>query len=308
MSCTYDVQGDHVRPRNRWIPALSVLLFLLVACKKEAATPNEELSGTIKVAAAGGEGEINALQGVADAFMAAHAGTKVELDTVAAAGELISKLTAAFLAGKGPDVFILNYRRLGGLAAKGVIEPATGVDVSTQYPRPLEAFTFDGKLLCLPSNASSMVVYYNSALFTRAGVAPPKPAWTWDEMLATAKALRAKNVSAIGFETALIRLAPFVWSNGGEVVDSIDRPTVVDLSSAAAREALTFMLDLQETGQSATDRAAQDPESAFAAGRIAMYLDSRRAVPGFRKTEGLTFDVAPVPSKKTSTSVLHSDG
>jgi multiple sugar transport system substrate-binding protein len=99
-----------------------------------------------------------------------------------------------------------------------------------------------------------------------------------------------------------------VWSNGGEFVDAIERPTVVDLSPAPAREALRFMLDLQTTGQSATDRAAQEPEEAFSAGKIAMYLDSRRAVPGFRKTDGLAFDVAPVPAKKSAVSVLHSDG
>lgn len=271
-------------------------------------TSNGRLAGSIRVAAAGGDGEIRALKDVADAFMAANPGTTIELDTVAAAGELIGKLTAAFLAGNAPDVFVLNYRRLGGFAAKGVIDPVDGVDTSVLYPKLLGAFTFDGMLLCLPSNAASMVVYLNTALFSRAGVPLPKAAWTWEDMLTTARALRAKGVSAIGFETALIRLAPFVWSNGGEIVDNQDRPTVVDLSSSAAREAIRYLLDLQATGQSATDRAAQEPEEAFGAGRIAMFLDSRRAVPGFRKTEGLAFDVAPVPARKSAVSVLHSDG
>jgi multiple sugar transport system substrate-binding protein len=153
-----------------------------------------------------------------------------------------------------------------------------------------------------------MVVYVNTALFAKAGVAPPAADWTWDDMLTTAKALKAKGLSAIGFETALIRLAPFVWSNGGEFVDSVERPTAVDLSATEAREAIEYLLDLQKEGMSATDRAAQDPEEAFTAGKVAMFLDSRRAVPGFRKTDGLAFDVAPVPTKKSTTSVLHSDG
>jgi multiple sugar transport system substrate-binding protein len=285
------------------------LAAVLIACgDAERTTPGAHLTGSITVSAAGGEGEIKALQSVADAFMGAHPGTTVVLDTVAVAGELISKLTAAFLANRPPDVFVLNYRRLGGIAARDVIDPVAGVDTASLYAKPLTAFTFGGTLLCLPSNASSMVVYYNPSLFARAGVDTPKTGWSWDDMLSTARALRAKGVSAIGFETALIRLAPFVWSNGGEFFDDLEDPTSVDLSSAKAREAIRFLLDLQETGQSATDRAAQDPESAFSAGKIAMYLDSRRAVPGFRNTEGLTFDVAPVPIKETPTSVLHSDG
>lgn len=290
---------------------LAAAAILLASCGGSDSAEDQgsgALRGSITVAAAGGDGEIRALQGVADAFMAAHPGTTVKLDTVAAAGELISKLTASFVAGSPPDVFVLNYRRLGGFAAKNVIQPVAGVDTAALFPKPLEAFTFDGQLLCLPSNASSMVVYLNTVLFDQAGVARPRPEWTWDDLRATAQALSAKGVKAIGFETGLIRLAPFVWSNGGEVVDDLDHPTVVDLSSPPAREALQLLLDLQVTGLSATDRAAQDPEAAFTAGKVAMYLDSRRAVPGFRKTDGLAFDVAPVPARRSRISVLHSDG
>jgi len=290
--------------------ALALVLTGCMSPGGEPAAPSSgtALSGTIRVAAAGGEGEIKAVQRVAAAFTAGHTGTKVELDTVAEAGELISKLTTEFVAGDQPDVFVLNYRRLGGFAAKGVIEPVPSAASDGLYPKPLEAFTFDGQLLCRPSNASSMVVYINTTLFDRAGVPLPIKDWTWDDLLSTATALKAKGIPAIGFETLLIRLAPFVWSNGGEVVDDLDAPTMVDLSSPEARAAMAFMLDLQKQGLSATDRAAQDPEEAFAAGRTAMHLDSRRAVPGFRKTAGLSFDVAQVPTKKTATSVLHSDG
>jgi multiple sugar transport system substrate-binding protein len=299
--------------RAKIILSLVALTLLTASCadggagKQAGATPTA-LAGSITVAAAGGEGEIKALQGVADAFQVANPGTTVRLDTVAAAGELVSKLTTAFAAGSAPDLFIMNYRRLGGIAAKGVIEPVPAGATDGLYEKPLTAFTFGGKLLCRPSNASSMVIYLNTALFAKAGVALPAAGWTWDDMLRTAKALKTKGTSAIGFETALIRLAPFVWSNGGEFVDSTDKPTSVDLSSPEAKQAVQFLLDLQKQGMSATDRAAQEPEEAFSAGKIAMYLDSRRAVPGFRKTDGLAFDVAPVPAGKTAISVLHSDG
>lgn len=270
--------------------------------------PATKLSGSITIAAAGGDGEIKALQAVADAFEAANPGTTVTLDTVAEAGELIAKLTTAFVANSAPDMFLMNYRRLGGFAAKGVIVPVPAGATAGLFEKPLTAFTFGGTLLCRPSNASSMVVYVNPTLFAKAGVKPPAGDWTWEEMLTTAQALKAKGIKAIGFEAALIRLAPFVWSNGGDFVDSIDKPTAVDLSSAEATEAIAFLLNLQKEGMSATDRAAQDPEEAFSAGKVAMYLDSRRAVPGLRKTDGLTFDVAPVPTKKSATTVLHSDG
>ena len=57
------------------------------------------------------------------------------------------------------------------------------------YPQPMEAFTFDGELMCLPQNLSSLVVYYNRDLFDAAGLADPAMNWTWDDFLAAAQAL-----------------------------------------------------------------------------------------------------------------------
>jgi multiple sugar transport system substrate-binding protein len=299
--------------RRRHLLLGSVVMFLLAGCtgadEGEMTEPKPaKLTGEITVAASGGESELETLQEVADAFEAENEGTTVVLDTVEEPGELIAKLTTAFLAQTPPDVFVLNYRRLGGLEATGGIAPVEGVDTSGLFDKPLEAFTFDGELACLPSNASSMVVYFNPAVFEEAGVEPPQPGWTQDDMLAKAHELADKGVSAIGFSTELIRLAPFVWSNGGEFFDSLEDPTAVDLSSDEAREAIDFMLELQETGMDATERAGQEPEDAFAAGKIGMYLDSRRAVPGFRGAKKLAFDVASVPAAETATTVLHSDG
>ncbi len=265
------------------------------------------VSGSITVAAAGGEGEIKALNALVDSFKVENPGVAVTVDSVEGAGDLVTKLTTAFAGGTPPDVFLMNYRRLGGLVSQ--IEPVSGFDTSQIYPSTTSAFTRDGQLLCLPQNASSLVIYVNPKLFAQAGVELPSPDWTWADMLATAKALAAKKVEAVGFDPELIRVAPFVWSAGGEIVDNADAPTKIDLSSPAAKSALQFFLDLQKTGLDATQRAGMSAEDTFAAGKVAMYFDSRRAVPGFRKTEGLEFDVRPIPAgAKGRISVLHSDG
>lgn len=265
------------------------------------------IRGELRLTAAGGEGEIRALQGLVDAFEASYPEVEVTLDAVASPGDLVTKLTTGFAGRTAPDVFLMNYRRLGGFLPQ--VEQVTGVDTAAYYPASVAAFTQGGALRCLPQNASSLVVYLNPALFGRAGVDVPTPEWTWDDLLATARALAAKNVKAIGFDPELIRLAPFVWSAGGEVVDDPDEPTVVDLGGRKARRAIQFLLDLQKTGLNATDRAARSAEDTFAAGGVAMYLDSRRAVPGLRKIDALDFDVRPLPRGSAgSISVLHADG
>ncbi|HVE63370.1 MAG TPA: sugar ABC transporter substrate-binding protein [Mycobacteriales bacterium] len=270
--------------------------------------PGAALTGSIRVQLSGGDSEIKAAQELVDSFQASHPGATVTLIPVASQGDHIAKLATAFAAGKPPDVFLINYRRFGTFARPEVIDPPDPAAAAGLYPAPVAAFTKDGRLLCLPQNASSMVVYFNPAMFAKAGVDVPKQGWTWSDMLATARALQAKGVEAVGFETELIRLAPFVWSNGSEIVDKESDPSKVTLDAPPAREALQFLLDLQKTGLDATQRAAQEPEEAFLAGRTAMLFESRRAVPSLRKAPDLEFDVVGVPRKVSATSVLHSDG
>ncbi len=287
--------------------AAALLVTSVVSGCSDDTTTGGEVTGSITVAAAGGEGEIKALKTLVEAFQVKHPGVTVTVDSVEAAGDLVTKLTTSFAGATPPDVFLINYRRMGGLVSQ--IEPVSGAHTANLYPAVTAAFSKDGRLLCLPQNASSLVVYVNPQLFTQAGVALPKPDWTWADMLATARALAAEQVEAVGFDPELIRLAPFVWSAGGEIVDSPTAPTKVTLDSPEARSAIRFFQDLQATGLDATQRAGMSAEDTFAAGRVAMYFDSRRAVPGFRGTEGLEFDVRPIPAgAKGRVSVLHSDG
>src|SRR5688500_3751814 len=91
-------------------------LLALVACggTDEPVQPSGSggaLSGTLRIQAAGGEGEVKALQTMVDAFKTANPGVSVDFTGVAEQGDHLAKLTAGFAAGNPPDVFLLNYRR-----------------------------------------------------------------------------------------------------------------------------------------------------------------------------------------------------
>lgn len=294
---------------------LVILALLLTSCSDGADDPGATPSaggtptGTIRVQAAGGEGELNALKEMIAAFEAAHPGSRVEFTGLAEQSEHIAKLGTAFAGGSPPDVFLLNYRRFGRFAQQGVIDPAKlPGDPADYYPQTLEAFTLDGTLLCSPQNLSSSVVYYNADLFEDAGVDLPKAGWTTADMRAAADALAAKKVKTIGYETGMRTVAPFVWLFGGDVVDDLDKPTKITLGTPQAREALTYMKGLLDNGGvTATDAAAAPAEDRFAQGELAMLIDSRRAVPALRKADGLNFDVAPMPKGTTEATLLASD-
>jgi multiple sugar transport system substrate-binding protein len=290
------------------------LVATLAACSdgggpRTGASPGASgpVSGTITVQAAGGEGELNALRELVAAFERAHPGTTVEFTGLAEQGQHVSKLGTSFAGGQPPDVFLLNYRRFGRFAKQGVIDPPA-LPEGEYYQPSLDAFTFGGSLLCLPQNVSSSVMYLNTALFAKAGVPLPKAGWTFDDLRATAAALKAKGVKTIGFETGFRTVPAFVWAKGGEVVDSTDDPTVITLDTPEGRGALEYLKGLlDDGGVDATDAAASSAEDRFARGELAMFVDSRRAVPSFRKADGLDFDVVPLPRDKAAATLLASD-
>jgi multiple sugar transport system substrate-binding protein len=299
----------------RVLPVL-LALSLLAACGgggSGAEPPTDgPLTGELSVQAAGGEGELNALRELIAAYEKARPGVTVSFTGVPSQGDHIAKLGTSFAGGNPPDVFLLNYRRLGPFVDRGVLAPA---DLGTRteadfFEPPLEAFTYDGELACVPQNASSTVAYLNLDLLKRAGVAVPTAEWTWTDLEAAAKTLKGKGIAAVGYDAEIRTVAPFVWTAGGEVVDDTAAPTAMTLDNPPAQKALTYLADLQQYGVDATSRAAVEPADQFAAGDLAVFFDSRRAVPSFRKAEGLSFDVRPLPraeAGRPSVSLLASD-
>lgn len=241
-------------------------------------------------------------------------GGEVELVTVGRSDHL-TRLSTAFASGGAPDVFLINYRQYAPFVQRGAVQAVgpllerDGVDLGGYYDEPLRAFTYDGELQCMPQNVSSLVVYWNRVLFQQAGVAAPEAGWTWDEFVATAKALTTGEVKGVGIDSSIVRMAPFIWSSGGTIVDDDEAPTRTTLHEPEARAALQAVVDLIGTGATPTkdQLAAQGLPEQFMTGKLAMFLSSRVEVPALREQRGLDFDVAGLPVMGEPASVLHSD-
>jgi multiple sugar transport system substrate-binding protein len=241
-------------------------------------------------------------------------GGEVELVAVGR-GEHLTRLSTAFASGDAPDVFLINYREYAPFAQRGAIAPVgpmlaeRGVDFADYYEEPLRAFTYDGALQCMPQNISSLVVYWNRALFRDAGVEPPRAGWSWSEFARTAEALTGDGVKGVGIDPSITRMAPFIWSSGGAIVDDDAAPTRTTLHEPGARAALDAVADLVASGVTPTkdEVAAQGLVERFMTGKVAMVLSSRVEVPALREQAGLDFDVAGLPVIGEPASVLHSD-
>jgi len=317
--------------RQATIPMIAVafMAFALSSCTSNNSGGSGSGQGgggitTVTFLAVGSPDELKAYRDVITAFKASQDRVKVQLLEAADSKDLLTRLSTSLGAGNPPDVFLINYRSFGQYAAKGAIDPVAArvassseFDESDFYGEALDGFRFDGALTCLPQNASSLVVYYNKALFDAAGVSVPEPGWTWAEMVEKAKKLTKDTDGdgkpdqfGLGVDTELIRVAPFVWSNGGELVDDQSKPTTLALGSPNATEVLEDFLDLYRVDEvipSEQEIESEDVDARFQSGKMAMVFNSRRSTPGYRAVADLDFDVAPLPVYKKPTSILHAD-
>jgi multiple sugar transport system substrate-binding protein len=298
--------------RKIWLPFMLLLTALLLsACAAQASRP-------VSFMVFGEPAELKAYQTLVNAFQQKHPEIPVELIHVPAQGDYLTRLSADLAAGTPANIVLLNYRRYAGFAQKGVLEPlqpyldkSTLIKVDDFYAEAIRSYRWGNQVMCLPQNISSLVVYYNKNMFDAAGVPYPQSDWTWDDFLSAAQSLTkpTSDQYGVGVEPSLIRVAPFIWQNGGELV-AIPRASGLLVDSPEAREAIQWFADLQVKHHVAPDAVAEkaeDSESRFSNGRLGMYLDSRKVVPTFRTITDFDWDVAPLPTGNSPATILHSD-
>lgn len=319
----------------RRLTAALLVTALAVTAGGCASTDERAAAGPVRLLVFGAPEELAAYRTLLAAYEKTRPDADLQLIEASDRKDLLARLATSVAGGAPPDLFLMNYRFYGQFAAKDIIEPldarltaSAALDPGDYYPVAMDAFRWQGRQLCLPQNVSSLAVYYNRTLFEKHGVALPRPGWTWNEMVGTAQAMTrdaagrvvrgsesdggaaVPAVRGVGVEPSIIRLAPFVWSHGGEIVDDPARPTRLTLDTPAAREALKNLVDLHLAyGVVPTDQEveSEDDESRFVNGRLAMLLSSRRSTTTFRGITAFEWDVAPLPVYEQQVGVLHSD-
>jgi len=133
---------------------------------------------------------------------------------------------AAFRAGQAPAIIqVYEVGTATMMAAKGAIKPVYQLMAENNenfdpkvYIPAIRAYysTSDGKMLSMPFNSSTAVMYYNKDAFRKAGLDPEKPPVTWPEFFEYAKKLKASGMEG-GFTTnwiSWIQLENFcAWHN-----------------------------------------------------------------------------------------------
>lgn len=148
---------------------------------------------------------------VAD-FNAAQAHYQVNASFKGSYPETMVAAIAAFRAGHAPHVVqMFEVGTATMMAARGAVKPVhelmreAGVpfDPNAYLPAVRGYYSLpDGRMMSMPFNSSTAIMFYNKDAFQRAGLDPEGPPRTWAELRAAARRIRAANAAPCGFSTA----------------------------------------------------------------------------------------------------------
>jgi multiple sugar transport system substrate-binding protein len=275
------------------------------AASTGGSSPAANLSGELTVWAMGNEG--TKLSTLADAFTTANPGVKVSVTPVDW-GQAVAKLQTAIAGNTTPDVSQMGTDMMGQFGATGAFEPVpSDIASSTYFESAWNTNDVAGVVSGVPWYVETRLLYYRTDIAEKAGITSP-PA-TWDDLMAMAKAMKEKGGSKFGISLGTKNWQeyfPFLWQNGGDVVDASGNPA---LNSPQAVEALTFYDSFFKAGL--TPKSVPegfDITPAFVKGDNPMFFSGPWHLGLIDTAGGADFKtkwaIAPMPKKVTGTSFL----
>lgn len=223
------------------------------------------------------------------------------------------KVNAAITTSSLPDVLTLDGPNTAAYANAGVIEPLDDYLDDANMDDVLDSIiqqgTYNKKFYAFGFSESSVGIYYNKKLFRKAGIKEEslptldKP-WTWNEFQEVCQKLVNKYESpAINIQLAskdemlTYAYTPFIWSNGGEVVNQAGTEALGYFNDPKSAEAIQFIQDLVKKGYTTNTPI----EKGFETGKYPMLLSGSWTIADLNENyKGLEYGILPYPvSDKT---------
>jgi multiple sugar transport system substrate-binding protein len=163
----------------------------------------------------------------------------VRFQTFAFEEYLGTRLTTAFAAGRGPDIFWISPGQFLNYVNNDVSTSVEDIlaDAKSDYSEAsVQAVGVDGEMQSVPFEMEPVALYYRTDILEEEGVEPPQ---TWDDLLAACETLTRGNRSGIVIEPAQnpyqnFTWYPFLWSAGGEVVNEDSTESALRTPEAAS--------------------------------------------------------------------------
>jgi len=246
-------------------------------------------------------------------FEKEHPGTTVRMEQLTWQSGL-EKITAALASRKVPDLCELGSTWMPRLLHSGALSDwSAGVADLRPQLRGWEICSIGDAIYGMPWVLGTRALFYNKALFARAGLDSLAPPATWAELEEAARAIEklGGGVRGIGVQAGeryvlFKKFMPFAWGNGGDILNEDLTRSAFD--SPANREALELYVRLKDLGM--LDR--QDVlDREFKQGRLGLIVSGAwlfKSIP--KEAPELRYGVAliPRPSQEGGTHASFAGG
>lgn len=283
------------------------ILTVAVLVAAFAASPVLAAAQTITVWAMGAEA--TKIDKMVDKFEAQYPDIKVKVQAIPWS-TAHDKLITAIAGGTVPDVaqmgttWMAEFGSIGAFAdVSKYLAKSSTIDKGQFYQGAFSTNVIGGKIYGIPWYVDTRVLFYRTDLLAKKGFKHPPE--TWAELEQVATALAADGGYGMALSTNNYQeFLPFVWQNGGRILDEKGRPAVTEPEFV---EALKFYADLFHKKLAPLDAQGADLFQEFAAGRMPMYFSgpwminlTHEQVP---QIDG-KWSIALMPKKKTRTSFI----
>ncbi|GIM89458.1 sugar ABC transporter substrate-binding protein [Paractinoplanes toevensis] len=217
--------------------------------------------------ASSGDAETKAVKDAAAAWATSSGNTA----TVTPAQDIVQQLGQALAGSTPPDVFYVDAARFADYASVGALDPYAKGDAF--LPKLNESFTYEGKLYCVPKDASTLALEINTDLWAKAGLTDADIPTTWDQLTAAARKLKASGVTPLAIGDTRDRIGAFLVQAGGWWVSADGKQPTADTPQNA--QALTYLKSLLTEGLAKYPKAldAGWAGEAFGKGKAAMTIE-----------------------------------
>ncbi len=243
--------------------------------KEEATTDSEDEKAEITFWHAMGGGQGEALESLVADFEKEHPNIKVNLQNQGNYGDLNQILVATMQSPSDlptitqayPD-WMLQFEDANLVTdLTDMVKGEDGIeDYDDILPGVREEIEQDGKIMGLPFNKSTEVLWYNKTLFDELGLEVPK---TYDELKEVSKKIyEEKNIPGVGFDSLPNFYATYLHNKGLEMDKDLD------ITSPESVEAVNYYLDGIKDGYfriAGTDQYMSGP---FANEQVGAYIGS----------------------------------
>jgi raffinose/stachyose/melibiose transport system substrate-binding protein len=263
-----------------------VLMVVMVALSFTSRTAFAQNKVTIHWWHLSGEPGDTYWKGLADAYMKMHPDVNIEITSIENAAYK-QKLVTVMQAGDPPDLFhswggavLWTYAQAGqtrNIAPELTANNNEWKD-SFSVPSALELYGQNGEYYGVPFDWGAVGVFYNKALFKKAGLDPDKPPKTWSEFLSAVKTLKAAGITPMAIGEKEKWPGHFIWvylavREGGQAafLAAYNRTgKFTDPPFVKAGEDLKQLVDLQPFQEGFLGATYPDSEAVMGNGKAAM--------------------------------------